>query len=38
MSNVGEPCAARLEELYEREGLVDGLVHRMRDVAESVED
>jgi len=38
MSDVGEPGAAGLELVNQGEGLLDGLVHGMRNIAESVED
>src|SRR5208337_4959999 len=38
VSDVREPGAARLELVNEGEGLLDGLVHGMRDIAESVDD
>jgi len=38
VGDVGEPGAAGLEFVNEGEGLFDGLVHGMRNIAESVED
>jgi hypothetical protein len=38
VSDVRKPGAARLEFVNESEGLFDGLVHGMRNIAESVDD
>ena len=36
VSDVGEPGAARIEFFDQRQGLIDGLMHGMRNIAQGV--